>query len=76
MRLTLEAGLELATRLAQGPTVSLSLIKYLVIKGLETDFEESLKMAHLGLDQTRRTEDHKEAVQAFLEKRQPKFTGR
>ena len=72
----LEAGLELATRLAQGPTVSLALIKYLVIRGLETDFEESLKMAHLGLDQTRRTEDHKEAVQAFLEKRQPKFTGR
>ena len=72
----LEAGLELATRLAQGPTVSLALIKYLVVKSLETDFEESLKMAHLGLDQTRRTEDHKEAVQAFLEKRQPEFKGR
>ena len=72
----MEASLELAARLAQGPTVSLSLIKYLAHRSLETDFEESLKIAHVAQEQARRTEDHKEAVQAFLEKRQPEFKGR
>ncbi len=72
----MEAALELAARLAKGPTVSLSLIKYLAHRSLETDFEESLEIAHVAQEQARRTEDHKEAVQAFLEKRPPEFKGR
>jgi enoyl-CoA hydratase/carnithine racemase len=72
----MEASVELATKLAKGPMVSLSLIKYLVHRSLETDFEESLKIAHVAQEQARSTEDHKEAVQAFLEKRQPEFKGR
>ena len=72
----MEAALELATRLAQGPIVSLSLIKYLALRSLEMDFEESLALAHVAQEQARSTEDHKEAVQAFLEKRQPEFKGR
>ena len=72
----MEAAVELATRLARGPMVSLSLIKYLAHRSLEMDFEESLELAHVAQEQARRTEDHKEAVQAFLEKRQPEFKGR
>ena len=72
----MEASLELAARLAQMPTQSLALVKYLVHKSLDMDFEESLDLAHVAQEQVRRTEDHKEAVQAFIEKRQPKFTGR
>jgi 2-(1,2-epoxy-1,2-dihydrophenyl)acetyl-CoA isomerase len=72
----LEAATELATRLAQGPIQALSLIKYLVHRGLESDFEVSHKMASVALEQARLTEDHKEAVQAFLEKRRPNFKGR
>jgi 2-(1,2-epoxy-1,2-dihydrophenyl)acetyl-CoA isomerase len=72
----METVMELATRLAQGPAQALSLIKYLVVQGLETNFEESHNIAHVALEQARRTEDHKEAVRAFLEKRRPNFTGR
>ena len=72
----MEASLELASRLANMPSQSLALIKYLVHKSLDMDFEESLDLAHVAQEQVRRTEDHKEAVQAFIEKRQPKFTGR
>ena len=72
----MEASLELASRLANMPTQSLALIKYLVHKSLDMDFEESLDLAHVAQEQVRRTEDHKEAVQAFIEKREPKFTGR
>ena len=45
-------------------------------KSLETDFEESLQISHIAQDLARQTQDHKEAVQAFLEKRKPEFKGR
>ena len=72
----MEASLELATKLAQGPTQSLSLIKYLVHKSLDGGLKESLEIAHVAQEQARKTEDHREAVQAFLEKRRPEFKGR
>ena len=72
----MEASVELAVRLANMPTVFLSLTKYLAHQSLDLDFEESLELAHVAQEQARRTEDHKEAVQAFLEKRQPQFKGR
>jgi 2-(1,2-epoxy-1,2-dihydrophenyl)acetyl-CoA isomerase len=72
----MEASLELATRLAQGPTQSLSLIKYLVHHSLEGGLKESLALAHVAQEQARKTEDHREAVRAFLEKRRPEFKGR
>ena len=72
----MEASMELATRLANGPTQSHSLIKYLVHRSMDMDFEESLDLAHIAQAQARKTEDHKEAVQAFLEKRPAVFKGR
>ncbi|MSQ07598.1 MAG: hypothetical protein EXR46_10560 [Dehalococcoidia bacterium] len=72
----MEDALALAQRLAQGPTQSLSLIKYLVHRGLQSDFAENLELAQAAQEQARRTEDHKEAVRAFLEKRPPQFRGR
>ena len=72
----MEEAMELSARLAKGPLVSLSLIKYLVHRSLETNLEESLEIADVAQEQARSTEDHKEAVQAFLEKRQPNFRGR
>ena len=69
-------AMELALRLARGPTQSLSLIKYLVHKSMESSFRESLEIAHAAQELVRSTEDHKEAVRAFLEKRQPDFKGR
>ena len=72
----MDASLELATRLAKGATQSHALIKYLVQKSLSMDFEEALDLAHVAQEQVRKTEDHKEAVQAFLEKRPADFKGR
>ena len=63
------AAMELASRVAHGPTQSMSLIKYLVQKSQETNLRESLEIAHVAQDLARQTEDHKEAVSAFLEKR-------
>ena len=69
-------AMELATRLASGATQSISLIKYLVQKSMYTDMKESLALAHVAQEAARSTEDHKEAVQAFIEKRRPEFRGR
>ena len=72
----MEGAMELAARLANGPTQSYSLIKYLVHQGMESSLSEHLELAHVAQDHARQTEDHKEAVQAFLEKRRPNFQGR
>ncbi len=72
----MEASMDLATRLAKGATQSHALTKYLVHRSLDMSFEESLDLAHVAQAQARKTEDHKEAVQAFLEKRSAIFKGR
>ena len=68
--------LKLASRIGQGATYSMSLIKKLVHKSLQVEFEESLKLAGPAQELARRSNDHKEGVNAFIEKRQPKFLGR
>ena len=72
----METTMELAHRIAEGPTYSMALIKRLVHKSLQTDFEESLRLAGPANEIARQTEDHREGVRAFLEKRKPAFKGR
>ena len=72
----MESATELAHRIAQGATRSQSLIKYLVNQAADQSFREHLDLAHVAQDQARSTEDHREAVQAFLDKRPPQFRGR
>ena len=67
--------LKLASRIGQGATYSMSLIKRLVHKSLQVEFEESLKLAGPAQELARRSNDHKEGVNAFIEKREPKFLG-
>ena len=68
--------MELATRLAQGPTYGMALTKRLVQRSLETDFEESMRLSGVAQEIARRTDDHREGARAFVEKRKPEFTGR
>ena len=72
----MEATMELAQRLAEGPTYTLALIKRLVQTSLHVDFAESLRRAGPVQAIARRTEDHREGVRSFIEKRRPVFKGR
>ena len=72
----MEQTLDIARQIASGPTYSMALIKKLVQRSLYVDFAESLRLAGPAQSLARRTQDHKEGVRAFVEKRQPKYVGR
>ncbi|MDP6453373.1 MAG: enoyl-CoA hydratase-related protein [SAR202 cluster bacterium] len=72
----METTLDLAQRIADGPTYSQALIKRLVQRSLNIGFAESLRLAGPAQTIARSTDDHKEGVRAFVEKRNPVFKGR
>ncbi len=72
----LQAALEFAKRLASGATYSMSLTKYLVQQSFGMGFADSLRLAQTAQELARRSDDHKEAVRAFIEKRKPQFRGK
>jgi enoyl-CoA hydratase/carnithine racemase len=66
----------LAERLSSGATYAMSLTKYLVQRSMSMELDESLRLAQGVQQLARRSEDHNEAVKAFLAKRKPEFKGR
>lgn len=68
--------IKLATELANGPTKTFGLIKRALHKSREATLGEMLEYEALLQDLAGRTEDHKEGVTAFYEKRASKFVGR
>ncbi len=70
------AAREMVRRLARGPMVAYSLTKHLTQRSLSLDFGASLDLAYEALGIVYTTEDHENAVAAFLEKRPPEFRGR
>ena len=72
----LEEALTLAERIATGPTLSHSLTKYLIQESMILSLEESLDLANYAQTIARESEDHNEAVKAFIEKRSPEFKGK
>lgn len=70
------ATMDLARRLGKQPPVAVQLIKHMVREIHTKDgYEEGWNLAEKAGAVTRHSRDHKEAVQAFLEKRQPTYTG-
>ncbi|MBV8772289.1 MAG: enoyl-CoA hydratase [Deltaproteobacteria bacterium] len=65
-----------ARRIASGPRVAYSYMKANLNAAACSDARSLLEREALGQSLTGLTEDHKEAVKAFLEKREPKFQGR
>src|SRR5882757_41296 len=66
----------LASRIANGPTVAYGYMKANLNAAITHEFNELLDREAWGQTMTGRTEDHREAVKAFLEKRPPTFKGR
>ncbi len=70
------AAFEFARTLAQGPRVALRNMKDNLDDALHIDYPTALHREAERLVQASRTEDHKEAVKAFVEKRKPVFKGK
>jgi 2-(1,2-epoxy-1,2-dihydrophenyl)acetyl-CoA isomerase len=66
----------LAQRLAVGPTRTYGYIKELFYSALDEDLPAVLDMEGKLQGAALATEDHREGVEAFLQKRRPKYSGR
>jgi enoyl-CoA hydratase/carnithine racemase len=73
-RLGAEA-MDWARRLASGPTATFAYMKANLDRALREDLPTCLAGEAEGTVATAQTEDHKEAVRAFVEKREPRFKG-
>jgi 2-(1,2-epoxy-1,2-dihydrophenyl)acetyl-CoA isomerase len=66
---------ELASRLAQGPTLAYAAIRRSLAFSAGHGLEESLEVEYEGMRDTGASRDHRDAVTAFMAKRAPRFTG-
>jgi 2-(1,2-epoxy-1,2-dihydrophenyl)acetyl-CoA isomerase len=73
----LEAAAEaVVVELSKGPTVALGLTKWLLHAGASLTLEEHLRNEAFALELSSRTEDFREGLSAFKDKRPPDFKGR
>jgi len=71
-----EQAFQLARQLASLPTIALGLTKRALNQSEKNDFQEQLDLEEQMQSQAGLTEDFKEGVNAFIEKRQPKYQGK
>jgi 2-(1,2-epoxy-1,2-dihydrophenyl)acetyl-CoA isomerase len=69
----MEEALAMASQIAKGPRIALRLIKRAVYRELVSSLQEQTELEGLMQNICFSTEDHKEGVKAFLEKRAPNF---
>jgi len=69
----IEEALAMASQIAKGPRIALRLIKRAVYRELVSSLQEQTELEGLMQNICFSTEDHKEGVKAFLEKRAPNF---
>lgn len=67
---------ELAIKLAKGPPLAIAKTKALINQGLTSDIESQLENERQAQILSSQTDDFKEGLTAFFEKREPKFQGR
>lgn len=71
----MEKTLELAKKIAEKPPLAVRMMKRAVYQGTTSALRAHLDYISSQLSLLSETKDHTEAVQAFLEKRRPRFTG-
>lgn len=69
----LDKTLALATKLARGPIFAMGIAKLLIHESYQEDLAKHLYLSTRAQELTKRTAEHREGMQAFLEKREPRF---
>jgi enoyl-CoA hydratase/carnithine racemase len=66
---------ELASSIAAGPPIAIALAKRAMYKALDTSLRDALEFETYAQNICRETDDAKEGIRAFVEKREPRFSG-
>jgi len=72
----LPVAIELAGRIARGPSLAIEITKRLTYRRVLPEMEDHLRLEEHWSRLSQTTEDAREGVRSFLEKREPKFQGR
>ena len=72
----LPATYELAAKIAQGPPIAIRLARRALYRNQEADLRSSLEFETFAQNICSETEDAREGIRAFVEKREPTFSGR
>lgn len=70
-----DATKEFVEKLLEKPPAALGIAKSLLYRSLSADMLSQLELEAFAISTAFKTEEHQEAVKAFLEKRKPKFRG-
>jgi 2-(1,2-epoxy-1,2-dihydrophenyl)acetyl-CoA isomerase len=72
----MDEAYKLARKIADGPPITIQLAKRAIYHNEDVDLKAGLEFETFAQTITKETEDYKEGVKAFVEKRAPKFSGR
>lgn len=70
-----EATKQFVQKVVEKPPAALGMAKSLLYRSLSTDMLSQLELEAFAISTAFKTEEHQEAVKAFLEKRKPGFKG-
>ncbi len=71
----LEESYKMALRLAKGPTRAIGLAKVMMYRSANLNLEQGLDMESELMEEATRTQDYREGLQAYLDKRTPNYRG-
>ena len=72
----IEEGQKIVELIGRGATSAIGMAKKLLASTFEQSLESQMALEHLGIATMSRTNDCREGFTAFIDKRDPKFTGR
>ena len=72
----MDEAYKLARKIADGPPIAIQLAKRAIYHNEDVDLKAGLEFESFAQNITKETEDYREGVKAFVEKRAPKFSGR
>lgn len=72
----MDEALQLAQRIAEHPPLAVRFAKRAINRGMQTDLDSGLEYERYAAAMIIDSEDRKEGMRAFVEKRKPVFTGR